>query len=120
MLRILTTKFDTTRRCERCDVILSTSHLDTRPVALRISKKLTVKTNHGVRFQCISCAIKFKVSVNEVRKFLHLPLIIEEVKEKHPRIFTSNHVADRCVRGQHEICVNKSETCTCFCHGYYS
>jgi len=75
-LRVLTTEFQHNKRCVSCDIPLSTSLLDTKPIALEITKS-TIKPRK--QYQCISCVIKgkaaqghykFKVTLEEIKQFL--------------------------------------------------
>ena len=87
MYRELVTKFDKKRRCVICDITLSTSKWDSKPLAVQIKKRridqqTTSGTNRGRKnYQCITCAIKgksvhgchfFKLTIEEIIKFFHL------------------------------------------------
>jgi hypothetical protein len=76
--RVLTSQFDFGRRCVVCDIVLSSSLWDTKPIALQIKK---TQVQPRLKYQCISCAIKgkaidgitsYKVTVEEIIKFFHL------------------------------------------------
>jgi len=88
MFRVLTTQFDTSRRCMRCDVLLSISAFDTKPVALQLRKAGSSR----LHYQCITCALKFKVSINEIRKFLHLPLIDEDEEKSDQQLLIEKNI----------------------------
>ena len=87
MYSVLTTEFNFKKRCMSCDIVLSSSLWDTRPVAVQIKRKSIDRqtisgTNRGIKkYQCISCAVKgksingccsFKISIEEIIKFFHL------------------------------------------------
>ena len=61
MNRVLVSEFPQNRRCKLCDIILSASLWDTKPVAIRIRKKQlanNVIQNRGNQYECIQCATK--------------------------------------------------------------
>lgn len=74
MNRVLVSEFPPNRRCITCDVILSASLWDTKPVAIRIRRLQlanNVKQNRGNQFECIQCATKeyfSKIIHKKIRK----------------------------------------------------
>ena len=76
MLRVLTTKFQKSRRCINCQIVLSSSVWDTKPIALQFKK---TEIQPRLQYVCISCAIRgkmgmgysnYKITIEEIIKFL--------------------------------------------------
>jgi len=59
MLRNLVTEFPQERRCEKCDIILTASTFDNKPIAVRQTKVPNPKRkNANSKYECIRCATK--------------------------------------------------------------
>lgn len=80
--RIIITDFNVKRKCHICNVELSNSIWDTKPVAIRLSKNPSLKNTTHCRYSCISCALKghqsCKVTIEQLQKFFHLDNLKEE------------------------------------------
>ena len=80
--RILVTKFNIKRKCNSCNVELSNSTWDTKPIAIRMSKNPSIKNSSHCRYSCVSCALKgsrsCKVTIEQLQKFFHLDNLKEE------------------------------------------
>ena len=89
--RTIVSQFPFYKRCERCDVILSASLWDTKPVAIRL--KRVNQTDH--QYECVQCATKkyfsfelgkkiVKPSLKEIDRFL-IWMNFKMDKDKHEK-----------------------------------
>ena len=71
-MRQVVSEFPINKRCLRCDVILSASTWDKKPLAIRVRRYKTKNLNQQ-KFECIQCATKGflkQVTLDEIDIFL--------------------------------------------------
>ena len=128
----LTTNFDDSGRCERCDTILAASVYRDIPVILVTKREPNLRTR--LRKFCIRCVIhktvgnhhSNRVTTTEIDSFLELnpveiiPKVI--IPNKKIQKVDPNYITFRCRHSNHKECTSgiRSSPCQCKCHNEVS